>query len=87
MTQPAPMAPHLAAVVAAAIRPEGAAAMGPDELRAILEALGWSQRFAGELTIGERRLRGMAAGREPIPARLAAWLRLLAAFPPPRDAD
>lgn len=85
---------RLAAELEAAGRGEGATAggdtspaMSPDELRAILAEIGWSQRQAGELTLGERRLRRMAAGAEPVPAALATWLRLALAFPPPRKAE
>lgn len=57
---------------------EPAPDMTAAELREILEALGWSQRYAGEFlaAIGERRMRELAAGKRPVPPELAAWLRL-----------
>lgn len=58
-------------------------AMDPAELRAILARLGWSQRLAGDrLGLGERRMRGYAAGREPIPPAVAGFLRYLEAEAP-----
>lgn len=48
------------------------------ELREHLAALGWSQRQAGDFlaSIGERRMRELAAGKRPVPPELALWLRL-----------
>lgn len=70
--------------------PSSTAPMDAAELREILARCGWSQRLTGgEIVpaVGERRLREMAAGKRPVPPRLAAWLRHQAALPPPGAAD
>lgn len=54
--------------------------MTPTRLRECLAALGWSQRAFGDvLGCGERRARGWASGREPVPEDVAAWMERLAA--------
>jgi hypothetical protein len=53
--------------------------MSPDEFRACLAAIGWTQRSLAErLDIHHTRTARMATGRYQVPPEVAAWLRLLA---------
>lgn len=63
--------------------------MTPDDMRACLAALGWSQRQLGRyLGCGERLARSWASGAVPVPDNISIWLRRLARahndFPYPR---
>ena len=62
--------------------------MTPDEFRACLDTLAWSQRgLAAILDFDDRTVRRWAAGTQDVPSAIAAWLRRLAEFhaqhPPP----
>lgn len=53
--------------------------MTTDRLRAILAALGWSQRgLAAILGCPDTLTRGWARGRSPVPPAVASWLERLA---------
>ena len=55
--------------------------MSPDEFRACLDTIGWSQRnLARRLAIHYTRTERMATGRYPVPANIADWLRRLASL-------
>ncbi|HXT81359.1 MAG TPA: helix-turn-helix transcriptional regulator [Acetobacteraceae bacterium] len=55
--------------------------MTPDQLRAALHALGWSQRnLALRLDMDERQVRRWAAGEYPVPQRVADWLTGMARY-------
>jgi ribosome-binding protein aMBF1 (putative translation factor) len=54
--------------------------MTPDQFRACLDLIGWSQRgLAARLQMDERQVRRWAAGAD-IPRPIAAWLEDLALF-------
>ena len=64
--------------------------MTADELRECLEALHWSNReLARTLEINLSTVHDWAAGKWPVPPRIAAWLRASAAAlraqPLPKD--
>jgi len=55
--------------------------LSPDEFRACLDTIGWSQRnLARRLAIHHTRTERMATGRYPVPPEVATWLRVMAAF-------
>ena len=64
--------------------------MTPDQFRACLEAIGWTQRgLAERLSCNERGVRRWADGSAAIPPAIAAWLMALASahelHPAPQD--
>jgi transcriptional regulator with XRE-family HTH domain len=54
--------------------------MQPEEMRELLEQIGWSSNeLARRLGINQRSVGDYRSGKRPIPDNLASWLRAMAA--------